>query len=1270
MVIMLRELSSTTQDAEKISSTALIETPENVEIQQELDDIKKQLDLVKNKISTVESTQDDASKETHKTELDGLITTTKQKIAHLENDTTLSIDQKQVLSDSKTALTHLEAKVKPWYEKAWDWTEEKVDKAWDYAKKNPGKAALIATGVWALAWGLWSWFKGDKKKEDASSDAPKEKKSFWDTWYGKALKWGGIGTWLYFLFKYLFTGKLSDSPWEKPADLVDAYNKLEKNEREQYAMLGTNIDGFYDDVFKAEVQTGWDNAYDMSLTSEQSVENGWKKAVDNPTGVIPFAVDKTFGSVDKLLSEEGIKYMVMSNDISYYKTLILGWGEQKIASFLLPYLEQLPSWTLIAGQGWTLTQIFEKWIANDPTVRLKELQTFFRQYSKVLTYMNDKKDQLQYKIATQAWNSAPAGFASVDDAMQDHERFEKYVLKNPLYTSFLAGSLYSAISTLNTQWLLTKNLSDKIAWDTWLSYMIAVLDDDRKQILDEEDNGQWTLDLALGEIASGTVSSETQKDLKNIAERLERDVTAEFDQSFLYGVFGPGVGALLNSDEFNLQQFLKETGMDLIRDEFKEKFSSLQKDIDAGSLTKEKLQAYKQLANDYFAFKKECMISGYTLAEVKSENIDLVSRLTTVATWLFETVKKHGFKSLDNLQQFDSTGNPMYALYAYLRWLVPVVAGSYVLERLPMCKWLGQNIRKLYTQPAIWWAKLWYYAATESGLMGTRYLSRYSNNPFLLRKFVYDGAEGANRLAHDVLSWKLSIDVANAVLKRKEFWLFGQKVNAVLDNTLKKIDVNGKPVTYSSIYDLLDKELTAFDNSHARVLLWDGIQMNFLENASLRNKLFEIEPNARNSLFRQRSYVISFKGSSHMDILVHYRNGLSSLDETHKILSQDILRRLDFSKVDIKVLSTLNDQIAKIPVATLKKINLSTFADEIVKDVSILSKKSELLKLASKVPAAEVARTVEHVAWSVDDIALRIRQSEDTVTKLTTNIFADFDKTLAKQARKHWFKPWSDGYKLLSEKLWDSPQYGKNQKLLDAIAQHNDFVKVTEKTLLEQFNQSNWAQKQALYHNNDILKKIVDANGGLDVWKKLPWRTWRIVSVGIHAVMLAWIGSSKDEHGKDKEWGTIWWEAADFGFGMVPFAGWVYDLGMAIYGKDLNGREMGWRERWIRWVVWVWSTVADFFTFGLWGTALRWLVKWWTKVALKTWTKTVVKEWVEVVSKWALKWFGKQLLKNTGRDILIGTTAWLVLIPIVNTFDQVALDPATENTEWIPQPTK
>jgi len=45
----------------------------------------------------------------------------------------------------------------------------------------------------------------------------------------------------------------------------------------------------------------------------------------------------------------------------------------------------------------------KRWMTVDPDARLKELQLFFRQYSRLLTFYVDKKNQLEKKITLSAW---------------------------------------------------------------------------------------------------------------------------------------------------------------------------------------------------------------------------------------------------------------------------------------------------------------------------------------------------------------------------------------------------------------------------------------------------------------------------------------------------------------------------------------------------------------------------------------------------------------------------------------------------------------------------------------------------------------------------------------------------------------------------------------------------------------------------------------------------------------------------------------------------
>jgi hypothetical protein len=69
------------------------------------------------------------------------------------------------------------------------------------------------------------------------------------------------------------------------------------------------------------------------------------------------------------------------------------------------------------------------------------------------------------------------------------------------------------------------------------------------------------------------------------------------------------------------------------------------------------------------------------------------------------------------------------------------------------------------------------------------------------------------------------------------------------------------------------------------------------------------------------------------------------------------------------------------------------------------------------------------------------------------------------------------------------------------------------------------------------------------------------------------------------------WDAADMGLGVLPVAGDLYDMGMAMYGKDLNGRDMTTADRRVRWLTGAGCLVANVLTFGVAGTAVKAWVK-------------------------------------------------------------------------------
>jgi hypothetical protein len=99
--------------------------------------------------------------------------------------------------------------------------------------------------------------------------------------------------------------------------------------------------------------------------------------------------------------------------------------------------------------------------------------------------------------------------------------------------------------------------------------------------------------------------------------------------SFLYGVFG-SVHVAINTNKAALEDILEETGINKLKEVYKDKIQLVQQKIEAGTAQPLDIQHLRQVANNYFAFKKEASIAAHSLQEIRDENFDGVSRAARI----------------------------------------------------------------------------------------------------------------------------------------------------------------------------------------------------------------------------------------------------------------------------------------------------------------------------------------------------------------------------------------------------------------------------------------------------------------------------------------------------------------------------------------------------------------------------------------------------------------------------------------------------------------
>lgn len=301
--------------------------------------------------------------------------------------------------------------------------------------------------------------------------------------------------------------------------------------------------------------------------------------------------------------------------------------------------------------------------------------------------------------------------------------------------------------------------------------------------------------------------------------------------------------------------------------------------------------------------------------------------------------------------------------------------------------------------------------------------------------------------------------------------------------------------------------------------------------------------------------------------------------------------------------------------------------------------------------------------WDVDK-AIKI---STWVIKLTQKEVKKLSWSIIEESQK-WFQKALDGinskYKKLTTEAWSNGvkakqvmgEYKKN--VANLIKNHNANIYKQEKNILKQLKNLTVVERKAVYESNAIIRNIVDANGGMKLLTAT--KRWRIVKIWLYAVMWTWQWWSALAHGKS--WRETTKEVADFWFGMIPVAWDLYDIGMAVRGKDLNGNDMTAGERWVRWWLWLACGVVNVFSFWLWWTAIKGVVKGWikatTKVVAKNTAKTIFEKTLtkEVLEQW-IKQFGKRAALQGA--IVIG---WLWIIQWADMMIKEApLDDVAEN---------
>lgn len=568
------------------------------------------------------------------------------------------------------------------------WVRDKDNKKMNWWKT----AAWVwwAIGVtWAISTIKW-WFSS---KEDKWSDDKKE--GFFNHGVGKWIKYAGVAVgwalWIKWLIDYFNKDKKTDATDKTEEQTKARKEYLEENpeQAKKYISLWDNVDTMYSEFSKKE-KLSWRN--DGITLDEWYEKYANKDAKDKDTfkAVVPFAVDQEFWSVEKLLSEGWYYWYVRAKNGTELLDTVISLVKTNTKSALISFLNGLSSFIPFVWQN--TEEGIKNWFeSGDPKQREEELQLFFRQYAKIVTYAQDKHTALKEKIAEKKFGTNAWGFSNLEDAMEDDEWMQKNVLEDTEYLSFYKWSLRNATDILTNYNIFDSKMSSH------LSKIVSACDGVRDDVLNTKNwvDSLWRL---YDDIKKNAISEDVKKESQESIEEITNDINDELDSTFTYGV-ATSLHVALNTDDNNVQEFLKESWLSQFKEHLKITLQDYKKKFQDGSITVEEANDYHRLVNSYFAFKKEIMIWAESLQNMKSDNLSVPERA-------FQTIKAAWW------DLFDATAVSMKKLGkwewidAWAWWTPAVLLTSWIVAlKYPKVAKLLLKIHAFPITLSWWWGK-------------------------------------------------------------------------------------------------------------------------------------------------------------------------------------------------------------------------------------------------------------------------------------------------------------------------------------------------------------------------------------------------------------------------------------------------------------------------------------------------------------------------------------------------------------------------------------
>lgn len=923
--------------------------------------------------------------------------------------------------------------VKEWFKGQRDWLTSKEE--W---KKHPWKNVLrMVWWVWALWWIVWLWKKifwrkkweeridwyedmnrkerrkarkkwRKEKRKAARAERRKEIESrpFWKRPFWKFLKWTliwwAIIWWIFGVKKLVEKVKkwsdswsdATDEAWEQAEDTLNLKEK-DPEKYEKYKWIWENVDAQYDNVMKKELDAWWSGMSIADWYENYAIENSVDKEVFQAT--VPMCIDNQFADVSHFLSEWWYYSYLRSKNFRDLKDEIKKRGKDQIGKILGPFLISLTSYFPFKGED--RSKWLEQWLDSwEPTEREAELRLFFRQYAKVLNYTHDKLHRLEEKIAEEKFENE--GFSTVSDALKDREFLEQRVYLDPRYKNFVGWKLHQAVDVMKNNGIFDSELSDD------MKKVKASCDGIRDEILNYKD---WKDAIHRLNEAGGELTTQHNQEGIECCERINKDIDEEFDKSVLYLYFWATQEAF-NTKENSRQEFLKHSWFNDFKSGLKDSMSEFRQKFSSWSMTAEDIDKYKDLVNSYFAMKKEIEIWSNAIRQMKSDNPNYAQRALNVWAAVFCDLYHHTASCIEHLKDKEYLSARLAATAPLYLWWAAI---KYV--------WKANDLPKVaafwrFIQRSNIFSVTWNSRWTAMRLNGGANLNNYPQ--FLLRS-RYDIPRGDELLLQDLIEWRVHWNSATRIIQKwNKDWLTLQTQSTSISDFVQK---------------MLWKDTTSMPAKYIDILFNNGsVDIAFLRNPSLR-KMFFGEPSTDVGDIVKRPFAWfikkfydptgTFNQVSALEEFILWVDWgepkIKTLSKEQKIFAKQMFESGEFKNID--AVKWLVDNIENYDLSWLDQKQISRLVEQLAKHTDELwDMKAINSRISGDFPTvlADALAREPYLERITIDLNLREQQIRNAVSNgwLTTlqqkqlDNITEFRKTISKMK--------SQELEMMEELLW------------------------------------------------------------------------------------------------------------------------------------------------------------------------------------------------------------------------------------------------------------